>query len=106
MSTLGTIGIGTVANDETGTDFRTAGQIINDNFAALNADKLEYQSTKETFTATAAQTVFTLTEEPNNVDVYIDRMYQLEGIDYTLSTNQVTLTEGAYLNSIITIRKH
>lgn len=63
-------------------------------------------STVEQFTATAAQTAFVLSTTPTNVDVYMDSTYQIPTIDYTLATNTVTLTEGAFVNSKITIRKY
>jgi hypothetical protein len=41
MSTIQTIGLGTVDNDGTGDSLKTGGDKINDNFAALNTDKAE-----------------------------------------------------------------
>jgi hypothetical protein len=63
-------------------------------------------STKQSFTSTASQTLFTLSTTPSNVDVWVDGQYQIESVDYTLSTNEVTLTNGAFANSIVTIRKY
>ena len=63
-------------------------------------------SSKELFTATAAQTVFTLSSIPGTLDVWVDRVYQIESIDYTILDNIVTMTEGVDLNSIVVIRKY
>ena len=63
-------------------------------------------SNKEFFTATAAQVAFVLSSVPDNVDVYIDRVYQLLAIDYTLAGNTVTMTSGVDLNSKVEIRKY
>ena len=63
-------------------------------------------STKQLFTAAAAQTIFTLSNSPNNVDVVVDRVPQIEGVDYILSGNTVTMTEGLELNSKVQIRKY
>lgn len=63
-------------------------------------------STKQSFTATPSQTEFVLSTTPSNIDVWVDGQYQIETIDYTLSTNTVTLTNGAFSGSIITIRKY
>lgn len=62
-------------------------------------------ATKESFTATASQTDFVLSNIPSNVEVYKDRVYQLETIDYDLSGDTVTFTAGVLENSIVTIRK-
>jgi len=62
-------------------------------------------SSKELFTATASQTDFVLTNEPNNVDVYVDRVYQLDTIDFSLSGNTVTMVEALKLGSKLEIRK-
>ena len=63
-------------------------------------------SAKEPFTATAAQTEFVLNNTPNNVDVFIDRVVQIETIDYNLAGDTVTMTFGVDLNSKVEIRKY
>lgn len=68
----------------------------------VNASK----SARETFTATQGQTVFSLSNSPVSVDVYVDRVYQLNTIDYNLSGSDVTLTDALDVGSIISIRKY
>lgn len=63
-------------------------------------------SSKEDFTATSSQTVFTLTNSPANVDVFKDSLLLEEGVDYTFSGNTVTLTTGAFSGSFIEVRKY
>lgn len=63
-------------------------------------------STKESFIATPAQTDFVLTNEPNNVDVHVDRIYQIEGTDYTLATDTVTMIDPQDVGSVVEIRKY
>lgn len=62
-------------------------------------------SSKEEFTATAAQTNFVLSSSPGNVDVYVDRVYQLNTIDYSLAGNTVTMEDALDAGSIVEIRK-
>jgi len=64
------------------------------------------QSTKELFTATASQTTFVLSSSPNNVDVYVDRVQQIETIDYNLSIGNVVMTTGLEVGSKVVIRKY
>mgnify|MGYP000862207388 FL=1 len=64
------------------------------------------QSTKELFTATASQTTFVLSSSPNNVDVYVDRVQQIETIDYNLSIGNVVMTTGLDVGSKVVIRKY
>ena len=52
----------------------------------------------DSFTATAGQTAFTLTETPLNVNtitVFVNGIYQKPTTNYTVATNQLTLTAGA-----------
>lgn len=63
-------------------------------------------STKEVFTATAAQTDFVLSTVPANVDVIVDRLYQLLTIDYTLAGDTVTMVIGLDVGSKVEIRKY
>lgn len=65
----------------------------------------QVSSSKENFTSTAAQTDFILSSSPDNVDVIVDRLYQLETIDYNLAGNTVTMTVGLDLGSKVEIRK-
>ena len=60
---------------------------------------------KELFTATASQTVFTLSDSPVNVEIWIDRVYQIDTIDYTYSSGTVTLATGADAGSKVVVRK-
>ena len=62
-------------------------------------------SNKEVFTSIAAQTVFVLSTVPGNVDVYVDRVYQLLTIDYGLVGNTVTLTDPLDAGSKVEVRK-
>jgi len=57
-------------------------------------------------TATASQTVITLTRNAKTLDVYVDRVYQIKGIDYnhTEDTNTLTFTNGLDADSIVNIR--
>jgi len=63
-------------------------------------------STKELFTATAAQTAFVLSNIPGSVDVFIDRVVQIETIDYNLAGNTVTMTSGVDVGGKVDIRKY
>jgi hypothetical protein len=57
-------------------------------------------------TATAGQTVITLTRNAKTIDVYVDRVYQIKGVDYnhTEDTNTLTFTNGLDADSIVNIR--
>lgn len=81
------------------TDYR---RLSEEEQTALNTSQ---PSEKQTFDATDGQTVFNLTDVPSNIEVYINRVCQIEGVDYTLSTNVLTLTNGARLNSKVVVRK-
>jgi len=64
-------------------------------------------SSKQAFTATAGQTVFSLSGTSNNVDVQVDRGNRIETIDYVFSGgNTVTMNNPQDLDSIIVIRKY
>jgi hypothetical protein len=63
-------------------------------------------STKELLTATAAQTLFVLSTTPTNIDVWADRVYQIESIDYTLAGNQLTMTDGQDSGTKLVVRKY
>lgn len=59
----------------------------------------------ETFNATEGQIDFILSTTPKNVDVYVDRLYQILTVDYTIVNNTITLTESVSVGSIVSIRK-
>jgi len=61
--------------------------------------------TKESFTATNNQTVFTLTDATATVMVYIGRNLAIEGLDYTYTSPTITLGTGALPGQIITVLK-
>lgn len=63
-------------------------------------------STKELFTATAAQTEFVLSNTPNNVDVIADRVPQIETIDYTIVGDTITMTDAQDSGTKLEIRKY
>lgn len=71
----------------------------------ITAGELSTSSSKEAFTATASQTIFTLTNSPANVDVMKDDVMLIEDVHYTFTGNTVTLTTGAFSGSVITVRK-
>ena len=62
--------------------------------------------TSETFTSGVSQTQYVLSTSPNNVDVYVDRVFQLVTIDYNITGNTVTFLYTPYENSIVTVRKY
>lgn len=62
-------------------------------------------STKEEFIAAPAQTNFVLTSTPGNVDVYVDRVYQLNIIDYALVGDTVEMVDALDVGSKVEIRK-
>lgn len=68
-------------------------------------NRVSMQSYKELFTATAAQTEFVLSNIPNNVDVIVDRVQQIETIDYTLAGDTVTMVDPLDAGSKVEIRK-
>lgn len=59
--------------------------------------------TKEVFTSTASQTVFTVTGTPDNVDVWINGVFTQE---YTLADSNVTLDKAPITGSEVVIRKY
>lgn len=63
-------------------------------------------STKELFTATAGQTNFVLNSIPDNVDVILDRVPQIETIDYNLVDGTVIMTNPVDLGSKLEVRKY
>lgn len=63
-------------------------------------------ATKESFIASASQTIFGLSNIASNVEVWVDRVYQIEDTDYTYINGTVILSEGAQENSIVNIRKY
>lgn len=69
-------------------------------------NRVSMQSYKELFTATAAQTEFVLSNIPNNVDVIVDRVQQIETIDYTLAGDTVTMVDPLSIGSKVEIRKY
>lgn len=64
------------------------------------------ESVKEIFTADELDTTVTLTSSPRSVDVWVNGVYQIEDIAYTISGNIITFTyplsDGDYIN----VRKH
>ena len=67
---------------------------------------IEVLSTKELFTATAAQTEFVLNSTPDNVDVIADRIHQIETVDYTLTGHTVTMIDDQDSGTLIEVRKY
>lgn len=63
------------------------------------------ESSIEPFTATASQTVFTLTNTPRTVDVHVGGVYQIQGQDYNISENIITFTYGLASGDKVTVRK-
>ena len=61
-------------------------------------------SSTQQVTATTGQTQITLNESSNNIDVWVDRVFQIQDIDYTLINNDVIFTEPLFEGSIINIR--
>jgi len=64
------------------------------------------QSTEETFTAGANQTVYGLSSQPNNVSIYLNEIKLVGANKYVLVNNQVTLTDAPFQGTIVTIRKY
>jgi hypothetical protein len=64
------------------------------------------KSSKESFVATPGQTIFNLASNPANVDVWVDRVNQIQGTDYNYASGVVTLTYVAEENSLVIIRKY
>lgn len=62
--------------------------------------------TNETFTSGVSQTVYVLATTPNNVDVFVDRVFQLGGVDYNIAGDTITFLYTPYENSIVTVRKY
>ena len=63
----------------------------------------------DSFTATAGQTAFTLTETPLNaqsISVFVNGIYQKPTTNFTVATNQLTLTAGAVAGDEIDVIHH
>lgn len=63
----------------------------------------------DTFTATANQTAFTLSETPLNaqsISVFLGGVYQRPTTNYTVATNVLTLTSGANLDEEVDVHHH
>lgn len=93
-----------------GTDFTFTGNtvtMLNGVSLGKKVDirKFSASSTKDIFTATTGQTEFILSSTPSNIDVVINRVVQIEGDDYVLSGNIVTMTNGVTLGRKVEIRK-
>jgi len=63
-------------------------------------------STKEPFVATEGQTVFELSNNTRNVDVFVNGLYQIEIRDYTKSENFITFEYGLTAGDNVTVRKY
>jgi hypothetical protein len=61
---------------------------------------------KENFTATASQTVFTLTDSPNKVNVSVNGALQTEVTDYTYDVGVVTFGAGLTVSDNVDIDKY
>ena len=63
----------------------------------------------DSYTATAGQTAFTLTETPLNaqsISVFVNGIYQKPTTNFTVATNQLTLTAGAVAGDEIDVIHH
>ena len=63
----------------------------------------------DTFTATANQTEFTLSETPLNaqsISVFLGGVYQRPTTNYTVATNVLTLTSGANVDEEVDVHHH
>lgn len=61
-------------------------------------------STKFQFNVSTTQTTFNLNQPFNSLDVYYNRVAQIEGVDYTVSGNNVVLTNAAVNGDIVEVR--
>lgn len=61
-------------------------------------------STKFQFNVLTTQTTFNINQPFNNLDVYYNRVAQIEGVDYTVSGNNVVLTNAAVNGDIVEVR--
>lgn len=98
-----------------GVDYNISGQniVFTSNQAAdSRVDVRTYTSnnssvtSKQAFTATANQTVFVSANAFNNVDVFVDRVPQIQGVDYNVSGQNITFVNGQFENSLVIIRTH
>lgn len=64
------------------------------------------ESVKEAFLATNGQLSVTLSNSPRTTDVWVNRVMQIEGIDYNKSDNIITFTNSLDINDYIIVRKH
>lgn len=64
------------------------------------------ESVKEIFTADDLDTTVTLTSSPRSVDIWVNGVYQIEDIAYTISGNIITFTYSLSDGDYITVRKH
>lgn len=64
-------------------------------------------SKRFTFTVSSAtQTIFNIGEPFNSTDVVLDRVSQIEGVDYSVSGTNIILTTPAQNGSILNVRIH
>lgn len=94
-----------------GIDFNRVLGIATMTYTLSSGDVINYrtftvESIKETFIAADGQTTITLSNIPRSVDVWINGVYQIEGLDYTISNNIITFTYLLSNLDYITVRKH
>lgn len=76
----------------------------NANLLLLYAEGQDLEA-PETFTSTQGQTEINLLTTPLNTDLIIDRVPLIQGIDYTLNNNTITLLDPLDAGSHIFVRK-
>lgn len=64
------------------------------------------ESVKEEFLATDGQTDLEMSNSPRTIDVWVNRIPQIEGIDYNKSGNMITFTYNLRTNDYVIVRKH
>lgn len=80
-------------------------QIINTTCAKPSLPSSAVLSTElQTETATIGQTEITLNRSSTQIDVFVDGIYQIPNVDYTLASNIIAFTDPLFEGSIINIR--
>jgi len=96
-----------------GVDYNVSGQNVILTNAAENGSILEVRihtssdtaiTGKSIVTATAGQTVFDVGRSFETVDVFLNRVAQIDGTDYNISGNNVTFTNALDAGDIVQIR--
>ena len=89
-----------------GLDSALVSQLIDSDYIGTRVDftRGEFTTQRSQYTATAAQTVFNHSSiDATHLDVYLNGVLQVVGVDYTATTSAVTFTTGITAGNSVTI---